>query len=209
MFTMCVFRLLLAVWVAALVCAGGVVSLVRRPLQSPLAHSLNGQPGYGLCALPCWANLIPGETRYGDSGRTLSDAMPQADLDFFPSLMQVDFRITLDGMMTYGTIYEDRGRIGGLRLEANIPVWEVLELLGEPACVQSNQVLQNRTRVLTLYWLLEKASITGVLTVADSGRWRPDQAVSTLFVLYDLDPCVAHFTLPWRGFAWLWLYQQG
>ncbi|MBZ0293225.1 MAG: hypothetical protein K8L99_11725 [Anaerolineae bacterium] len=208
MFTARVFRLVVSVWMVLLVCATATVALFRRPALSTLPESLASRPGFDICALPCWANLIPGETRYGDSSRTISEALPQADLDFFPSLMQVDFKILQDGETTYGAIYEDRGRIGGLRLEANTPVWQLLDLLGEPACVQSNQVLQNSMRVLTLYWMLETSSITGILTVSETGHWRPDQPVSTLFILYDVDPCVTRLTLPWRGFARLWLYQQ-
>lgn len=199
MFFRLICRIALPLVLLSLLIVGALVSF-PRPVP-PLTL-----PGFDQCPLPCWARITPGSTRYNDSARALLAAFPDAQVDFFPGIAQVNFTINTGEKVLPGWIYEDRGLVGGLRLETSVPVWQLIALLGEPACVRAEQ---NLSYFVNLHWQLsERMSLTALVLRDQDQRWSPASPTNDLFILHDVEACHPELTTGWRGFAPVWRYRQ-
>lgn len=165
-------------------------------------------PGFAACALPCWAGITPGQIPYRMALRVLADHLPDMTLDFEPGLSQVNFVAQAPAANPfYGAIYEDRGQVGGLRLEVRLPVWHLIAQLGRPRCVAVHRTVTLSTRIANIYWQSGEIYIWGFLAFEDGIQWGPDSHTTSLFILHSDDPCAQPGVAGWRGFAPLRLYE--
>ncbi len=164
-------------------------------------------PGFDACALPCWAGMTPGETRYADAPRLIGEHIPGATLNFERGFAQINFIIQAPGSNPiFGTVYEDRAQVGGLRVDGVIPLWVLIEQVGRPRCVTSSRALTSNAQVVNVYWQMGEIYLWSFTTFADTARFRPSIPALSLFILHSEDPCTQPDAQAWRGFAPLWVY---
>lgn len=198
---MSVTRLIL--WLAALALIPHVLAvlLAARPRPVPPLDA----PGFEACALPCWAGITPGETRTQESPQIMSAHLPDTPVVFSQIGTQINFNTTRTERSISGSIYDDRGTVGGLRLMMRLPLWQILELLGTPACV-SQQPEASAQRFVTIRWALENHSI-GVTLLLEPAEWNISAEIFSLAVFSRDAPCSSPAEISWQGFAPLWFYQ--
>lgn len=194
-------RLLLPLLIACGLSLGVVLALHRG--ESP-AITL---PGFDACALPCWAGMTPGETLYADAPRLIGEHISGATLNFERGFAQINFTMQAPGTNPiFGSIYDDRGQVGGVRLDGVIPLWLLLEQAGRPRCVSSSQALTSNARVINVYWQMGDIYLWSFTAFAATDRFHPASPAISLFILHSEDPCIQPDAQAWRGFAPLWVY---
>ena len=158
-------------------------------------------PGFSVCALPCWAGVIPGETRYTDAAAIITANVADIQVQFPDFLAEVPTaQITSSRGEVLGAVYEDRGVVGSLRLDFPLPLWHLLETAGTPVCLQTS--LQGADVYLySIYWQVDTLYLLGIVLVRDRADWHLGQVTNTLYIFSGSDPCDAPSALPWQGFG--------
>lgn len=190
----------LAVCVLA-VCAA--LTAARAALPAP---PLSRPPGFDACALPCWAGVVPGETPFTQAPERVS-AHVGADVAFRTTGDRLFFEIGPGPDLT-GALYNDRGRVGSMRLEVGFPLWALMQTLGTPRCALAGALSGGQARV-AVYWDAEPgAQVAGLAVLNEADAWHPGTPTRTLLVLRDSDSCRDTGAAPWTGFAPLWRYNR-
>ncbi len=158
-------------------------------------------PGFNVCELPCWAGVVPGETRYTDAAAIITANLTDIRLQFPDFLAEVPTaQITSSRGEVLGAVYEDRGVVGSLRLDFPLPLWHLLETAGTPVCLQTT--LQGAdVYVYSLYWQVETLYLLGIVLVRDPADWHLDQVTTSLYIFSGSDPCAIPSARPWQGFG--------
>ncbi|HLV35415.1 MAG TPA: hypothetical protein VKY59_09890 [Spirillospora sp.] len=165
-------------------------------------------PGFDGCALPCWAGVTPSQTATGHAPQVMASHLAQTQLEFRTVVTQINFEATGPDAQFNGVIYDDRGVVGGLRFEVDVPLWKLLDALDTPACIRSHPGADGR-EVVTVSWETQNNVVSGTIIVPTWRSWRPSARVSLLGVFTRYPACAAPGERPWHGFAPLWRYRGG
>lgn len=193
------FSLLLGLAVLPVLLVGLVLLVLHQRPVPPLDY-----PGFDICRLPCWAGITPAEIHTVDSPEMMAMHLQDAELEFSQIATQINFTITGHQQLVQGAIYDDRGMVHSLRLMLQMPLWQLLELLGTPACV-NNQPGSANGSMMTIWWVRDKHTVSATLLLMPTD-WGPAAAVFTLGSSQQPETCASPLLKPWRGFAPLWFY---
>ncbi|MBZ0302717.1 MAG: hypothetical protein K8J31_23430 [Anaerolineae bacterium] len=195
---------LLLTWAALLT----AISLLLRAQTPVLALSESSYPGFSACVLPCWAGITPAQTPTGEVAARLAEAMPALQFEFRRVVTQINFVASGPEEQFVGVIYDDRGVVGGLRFELGPPLWQMIEVLGAPACVRSSAASDGQ-EVVIVSWETEGHSLSATLLLPTPESWNPSAEVSLFAIFTRYGACRASGEHPWRGFASTWRYRSG
>jgi hypothetical protein len=172
-----------------------VVLVLWHDDPPPLVH-----PGFDVCALPCWGGILPGATRYEQASAVLATNLNDARLRFQPYMSEVTFWELAGAGGVFGAVYDDRGIVGGVRLDFSIPLWHLLSRLGSPLCVHRS-IQGVGVNIYSVYWQVEDLYMLGMVLLDEPADWRLERPVNMLFIYQGADPCTAPGTIAWRGFG--------
>lgn len=179
-----------------------LVSARRDPLPGIAASS---QPGFSICALPCWAGLHPRETRFEDAIKLIIDNLREWRFEFGANNNQLTFSAQAGETPLAGTVYEDRGYVGGMLINAAFPQWMLLQELGRPYCVRTSHIATTDQETVVLYWRLEGLFILGISQIGPDD-WKLGSKTTALYIVASDDVCELPDAMPWRGFMPIWRY---
>lgn len=179
-----------------------VYVLLRVSYQQPV-NPLD-YPGFDACTLPCWAGILLNETRTLDAPQLMAVHLRDAALEFSQIATQINFTVMRRDQLVQGAIYDDRGLVHSLRLMVRLPLWQLIDLLGTPACV-NNQAGSADGSMMTIWWVMDQHTVSTTLLLAPTD-WGPAVEVFTLGSSQQPETCASPFVKPWRGFAPLWFY---
>lgn len=183
-----------------------VTAASQSTTRSPLNHS--GYPGFSACELPCWAGILPTDTLTEDAVLLLREHLPEMRLEFQQVVTQITFSAAENFNHLSGVIYDDRGRISGLRIRIGVPLWQMLDALKTPTCVRMLSG-GNGEEIVVISWEMDTHYISATLLLPDASAWRPDATVMVLGIFGPYPACDAPGGYPWRGFAPVWHYHAG
>jgi hypothetical protein len=175
-----------------------LVVVYQQPLP-PLDY-----PGFDACVLPCWAGIIPNETRTLDAPQVMASHLMDAELEFSQVVTQINFTIIRRDQLVQGVIYDDRGYVYSVRLMLKLPLWRLVDLLGTPACVM-NQTSATGEGIVTIWWVMDDRTVSSTLIAPKD--WNPSVEIFTLGSSQQPETCASPFVKQWRGFAPLWFYE--
>lgn len=179
---------------------GWLLILRQQPLP-PLDY-----PGFDACMLPCWAGILPDETRTLDAPQVMASQFAGAEFEFSQVGMQINFTIDSPEQRLEGVIYDDRGVVGSLRVMLRMPLWQLMETLGTPQCI-STQTYPDGGELVSLWWVNDQHAISSGVILPPPPEWDASAQVFTLAVFNDTERCHAPDVKPWQGFAPLWFYR--
>ncbi len=192
-------HLLLNVMIRILLICMLVVSAVLVLQRQPVPDLV--QPGFSACDLPCWAGVVPGETRYVDAEKTITANIDNIRLQFPDFLAEVPTSQILDARgEVFGAVFEDRGMVGGVRLDFRVPLWQLLEVVGTPMCLQDS-LMGADMHTYSIYWQVDGGYVMGIVLIREAADWRLDQSTASVFIYDGSDPCVGSSAFPWQGFG--------
>ncbi len=170
--------------------------------------------GFEVCALPCFAGMTPGETRFDRAPYLLSDHISSLIRGALVSGSQVNFLAQSGDDSLAGLIQPSMGRVGVIRLTIDLPLYALVARLGTPDCVWVDQDSPATQRLIVIYWSIPGAVI-GASVIEDahmpllSGGWLFDSRMVGMFVSSDSQDatfCTSNDLMAWRGFAPVWHY---
>lgn len=167
----------------------------------------SGRPGFSTCHLPCWAGISLSETPFREAIKIISANLPGWSLDIQASNTDISFLGQNQADQIGGAIYEDRTRVGQIRLDVSFPLWLLIEEFGTPYCVRSTRLPALKVEVVLVYWRLGDTAAVGVMTLKSFQKWYPGIQAETLILMRSYEQCTLIDAYPWRGFARLWTYQ--
>jgi hypothetical protein len=163
-------------------------------------------PGFAACALPCWAGIIPGETRTLDAPQVMASQFADAEFEFTQVGIQINFSLDGPEQRLEGVIYDDRGIVSSYRMMMRMPLWQLMDVLGTPQCI-SSQTYPDGGELISLWWINEDHAISSGIILLPPPDWNPSVYVFTLASFTDTERCSASDVKPWRGFTPLWFYK--
>lgn len=191
-----------------LVLVGGVALLVRAaappfPLTEPRLEAF----GFGACALPCYAGIMPGETRFPDVIERIIDHVPSLDRRMLGNTQLISFWGTAHDVQFSGQVRYRDGQVGDIVLSTPLRLAWLLDTLGAPTCVYPRDETVAGAITL-LIWEFESASVYAAL--------KPSAALVDLYtgetinLWLSANPavCIQQHALNWHGFAFIWAYQR-
>lgn len=196
-----VFRVLLKILVVCVVCSITVVVWANRIPSSDIAWS---RFGFETCALPCYAGISPGETPFRGTGTLLINHVPALDPRVISSGTSLNFFARLPSQQLAGLVrYQTGGQVGEIRLNAVLPLDQVLMQLGAPDCILAATV----DRAPIIFWVRGEVSVAAVLSL-DANPYKPGASVFSLWLRVAVpSDCTLRGARSWQGFAPLWVYK--
>lgn len=196
-------RLALPLVVLLLVLMGGAA---RIGSATPTFDYRQSIPGFRSCELPCWAGITPLQTDYTRVRETLVMGLAGMNVVARDYIGHTTFSASGAGLYELsGAVYENRGRVGDLRIDAAFPLWFLMNQLGTPVCVSTDPMSTNQATV-TIYWQLDNVYVAGLVVVNRQNPWQADTATRAIYVFTANDACQRPGAYPWQGFAPLWFY---
>lgn len=189
--------LIVIVW--ALVLAAVPALGARLPDRTPWP-----EVGFGVCELPCWSNITPGQTPFSDVVPLLNTTLP-SDSRLLVSGSQVDFWTQTGDRPLYGYLYFAAGSVGNISMHAELTVGKMVHQLGTPDCLYLESV-DNGGKLFAVYWETPNGMV-GALVPSIAGRWGPTTQTATLFLASPQPACNRNKATAWRGFAPFSRYQ--
>jgi hypothetical protein len=193
---------------SGLLTSGGLWMARQRPALT-LDTRLSGLE---VCDLPCWAGITPGMTDFDDAPSLIQTSLPLMNSPMLISGSQINFTANVasdidDSVLYAGQLYYQEGRVGDVRLNVNLPLWYLLDALGQPACVWGRIPASMSSALLVIYWEQEGISTGAVVLASQAHGLQPDLTVGALFMNLDTGACYSGETRPWVGFARPWFYK--
>lgn len=93
---------------------------------------IQSESGFALCRVPCWVGIEPGRTAEQEVPGLISTALPDATIGADMVMISVES----PGQEFLGVVRTLEGQVTMVQLKADQPLWQLLLLLGEPACIQ-------------------------------------------------------------------------
>jgi hypothetical protein len=195
-------RLMIAVAILpVLLVFGLLLVLYQRPLPR-LEY-----PGFESCSLPCWGGILPGQTRALDSPQVMAAHLVGAELEFNQVSAQINFEVTGLEQQVNGSIYDDRGLVGSLRIMMRMPLWRLIMTLGTPECV-SSQTYPDGGELVSLWWVQGDYTISSGVILPPPPVWNAAVEVFVLSIFGNTGICDTADVKRWQGFAPLWFYRS-
>ncbi len=175
--------------------------------REPASDAAWEQLGFGVCELPCFAGITPGQTVFYQVPDLLRRSIPVIGNHMFDSSVTVDFWVTLPDYQLAGVVNAQRSDVGGINLTAWLPFDQLIARLGMPDCVLVSTT--NHVRYTTVvFWVREQVSI-GALLGVNQRAITPDMRVRAVWLrAVDPDDCALPGAIPWQGFAAVWGYTR-
>jgi hypothetical protein len=190
-FARLVLRLLL---LSALLCAA-LPALGGRPLPPDEAWD---SLGFTVCALPCYAGVVPGKIAYRAAPDELLRQLPLIGRRMFFNNAILNFWASSDHYDLAGWAGSDRGTVGELRLTLPLRIDRLLDQLGTPDCVMTRIRPTERTGI---YWVREDISIVALLSLNEH-NFNVNSRVTGLWLrAFRADDCGDVAAVRWHGFT--------
>lgn len=196
-----VFRVLPKILAVCVLCCTTIVVWATRIPGSEAAWT---RFGFEACALPCYAGMTPGETPFGETGVLLMNHVPALDPRVISSGTSLNFFARLPVQQLAGLVrYQTDGQVGEIRLNAVLPLDQVLVQLGAPDCILAAAV----DRAPIIFWERGGVSVAAVLST-DANAYQPGASLFSLWLRVATPPdCTLRGARSWQGFAPLWVYK--
>lgn len=185
-------------------CLALIVSARVLGTLLPPPAGLGGLPGFGACALPCWAGIFPGITSFQTIPDRVQANAPGYDWQFLLDGNELRFASARNDPLLRGGVFYERGLAGELRLDIAIPLRRVVEDLGLPRCIHVSRPRTSPLYVVFLVWPLGSQQISALLLVDQNTRWGLDTPIRQVTSASGVDWCRG--ARPWSGLAPLWHY---
>ncbi|MBC7810241.1 MAG: hypothetical protein H7175_03800 [Burkholderiales bacterium] len=199
-------RLALAVLPACLLGTG--LLLMSRPLNTSATGDVIGlRLGLTACALPCWAGIVPGETPFEQAPQTIADHLAITQNRFTVSSSHINYWLTITDEPFSGLIDYERGVVSDIRINAPVPMWYLMALLGPPDCVWID-ALSSQEDIIGVYWERDGLSTGAILNFDKGAAWQPDTLMDSVWASTQVGFCDEVGALRWRGFAPFWRYWE-
>lgn len=192
------------------VCILGVgLLLMGHPLMASTPVDVIGSRfGLTACALPCWAGIVPGETPFEQAPQTIADHLPITQNRFMVSSSHINYWLTITDEPFSGLIDFERGVVSDIRINAPVPMWYMIALLGTPDCLWIGDPSISQQDTIAVYWQRDSLSTGAFLNFEEGTRWQPDTLMDTVWVGTEIGFCEDVGLQAWRGFAPFWRYRQ-
>lgn len=199
------FRLTLRLLPLCLLLCLVVPAVGGRSSVSPAQDEVWQRFGFAHCDLPCYVGIVPGKTTFRQSPVLLFSNLPAIDPRIFNSGTSINF--WADNQRMSGSLRDEGGAAGELRLNTTMPLALFLPMLGAPDCIIVNTLDSPQRRVI-VFWVRDYVSIGAVL---DTGS-RINANTSRILALWmrNVNPsdCARNDAVAWRGFMPLWAYRR-
>ena len=106
------------------------LALILAWFHTPIP--IQSESGFGLCRVPCWVGIEPGRTAEQDVPGLIRTALPEATIGADMVMILVES----PGQELLGVVRTLDEQVTMVQLKAEQPLWQLLLLLGEPACIQ-------------------------------------------------------------------------
>lgn len=201
MLSILLFRVLLKMLLVSVLCCTAVIVWATR---TPGSTAVWTRFGFETCALPCFAGMTPGETPFRETGTLLMNHVPALDPRVISSGTSLNFFARLPGQQLAGLVrYQTGGQVGEIRLNAVLPLDQVLMQLGTPDCI----LVATVDRAPIIFWERGSVSIAAVLA-ENTNALKPATSIFSLWLRVAVPPdCTLRGARLWQGFAPLWVYQ--
>ncbi len=166
-----------------------------------------GYPGFDVCALPCWAGILPGKTHTEEVVALLSEHVPGVALEFQRVVTQITFSAVEYSRRFSGVIYDNRGRVSGLRIRTELPLWLLIDALDTPTCIRTLSGGSGE-EIVVISWEKKTHYLSGTLLLPDVSAWKPDALVMVLGIFEAYPACETPGGHPWQGFMPVWRYRS-
>lgn len=198
-------------WLLWLALSSGLIFAAQQPLEPDDGLA---QYGFGICDLPCWAGITPGQTEPGYILPLLELHLPSLTDTrvLLAGWINVTVADTQDVQIRYGS--QAVQQISFLTLRPSL--YALLTRLGMPTCVLP--VRERGTAIttldgLTLIWEREGLTIytivMGEITAfLASEHLTAENLLIMVPVTSSLDGSSCLYYARWRGFAPIWFYWQ-
>jgi hypothetical protein len=158
--------------------------------------------GFSSCALPCWGDIIVGETAF-DINLLVSKliaVLPVEQTRMVSSTSQINLWV-MEGDQTPLSIflYYTNGIVGDLRLVVAQPIGQLVRRLGTPDCTwieDSGGWLR-----LMVYWETRSISTGAMIDMGGQQRLSPETPIISMWISATSSACDQQQARPWFGFA--------
>ena len=170
------------------------------------AHEAWTSFGFDACELPCYAGITPGRSGFGSSASTLMRQVPAIDPRMISTGTSLSFWARMPSQQLSGIIrYEQGGGVGEIRLNAKLPVEQVIAQLGTPDCILG-KTTESPEQMTVIFWERGVVSIGAVLDSQGSTLNLSANVLALWLRAVNPPDCSLRGALAWRGFAPLWAY---